>query len=60
MSITDAELEDFIVRWENAFGERLTRSEAQCQAERLLNFFRLISQPLPKGAQPEAEGPQSD
>jgi hypothetical protein len=52
MDITDAELDDFIVRWENAFGARLTRAEAREEAERLLNFFRLISRPLPEGFKP--------
>ena len=48
MAIPDADLDEFISRWEHAFGERLTRAEAQWQASRLIALYKLLAKPLPE------------
>ena len=47
MKITREEIDDFIRVWEHAFNERLSREEAEIQANRLLEFFSVILRPLP-------------
>ena len=47
MKITPEEIDDFIKAWESAFNERLSREEAEMQANRLVELFELISQPTP-------------
>lgn len=49
--ISPARLDEFIDLWEEAFGERLYRTEAIMIATRLVAFYRLISQPLPPVAE---------
>lgn len=53
MRIADERLEDFITRWEQVFGERLTADEARPIAVRLVGFYDLIRRPIPEaGANP--------
>ena len=52
MTFSDRELDEFITRWEHAFGERLTRSEAERQAQRLVSLYKLLAKPLPKSTGP--------
>ena len=52
MTIPDADLDEFIRRWEHAFGERLMRPEAQRQASRLITLYKLLARPLPSDAKP--------
>lgn len=52
MIIPDDSLDDFIDRYERAYGERLSREEARPIATRVLDVYRLITQPLPGGPSP--------
>jgi hypothetical protein len=52
MPIPPQELDDFIKRWEHAFGESLSREEAEIQANRLLELFKIIARPLPSSRLP--------
>lgn len=46
MLIPDDRIEDFIARWERAFGERLDRGEARLIGGRVLHLYReLLSSP---------------
>lgn len=47
MQISDERIDDFISRWERAFGERLTRETARPIADRLLFLCRRLRRPLP-------------
>ena len=47
MKISDAELDDFIQTWQNAFDERLTRDEAYRELSKLVELLRVLSRPLP-------------
>lgn len=64
MPIPDERLDDFIARWERAFGERLARGEAEVIAGRVLALYRQLLRPLPAvpdmrdvGDVPEASTP---
>jgi len=59
MPISDEHLDDFIKRWEHAFGETLTRAEAQHQAAKLIALYRVIARPLPGSVTPPSD-PASD
>ena len=48
------ELEEFIRRWENAFGERLTAAAAEREASQLVELFRVLARPLPPDAKRRA------
>lgn len=48
MRITDERLEDFITRWEQVLGERLTLDEARPIAVRLVRFYDLITRSTPE------------
>ncbi len=50
MIIPDDRLDDFIDRYERVYGERLSREEARPVATRVLDLYRLITQPLPDEA----------
>lgn len=50
MGITNERLDEFIDRWERTFSERLSREDARSIAARLVNFYRLISRPVPAAA----------
>ena len=45
--MSDPRLEEFIALWEQVYGERLTAGEARPIATRVVQFYRLIMQPLP-------------
>jgi hypothetical protein len=47
MLIPDERIDDFIARWEKAFGETLTRGEAHEKATQLIELYRIIARPLP-------------
>jgi hypothetical protein len=55
--ISDEEADSFIEAWNKSFNQILTRDQARDEAERLLNFFRLICRPLPKGFTPPSAPP---
>lgn len=50
MRISPEDIDDFIARWEAAFGERLARDEAEHHASRLLALYGVIARPLPEDA----------
>ena len=47
MSIVDDRIEDFINRWEIAFGVRLTKEQAFARAHELVELYRELSRALP-------------
>ena len=47
MLIPDEGLDDFIDRYERAYGDRLSREAARPIATGLVDLYRLITQPLP-------------
>jgi len=58
MIIPDERIDDFIKRWENAFGETLSREEARARAMQLVEFYRMIGRHPPgdgHAASPTAE-----
>jgi len=57
MRIPPDELDDFIATWEHAFDERLSREEAEIQANRLIELFSLIARPLPSTRPPSGLPP---
>ena len=54
MIIPDDRLDDFIDRYERAYGERLSRENARPIATRVLDVYRLILQPLPAEPHPDS------
>jgi len=42
MIIPDDRIDDFIKRWENAFGETLSRDEARTRAMQLIELYKAI------------------
>ena len=42
MIIPDDRIDEFIKRWENAFGETLTREEARVRASQLIELYKTI------------------
>jgi hypothetical protein len=42
MNLSDSEIDDFVARWERAFGERLERDEARSIAARVLALYRKL------------------
>lgn len=56
--ISPERLDEFTDLWEEAFGERLYRTEAIMIATRLVAFYQLISKPLPPD--PLKPGEQTD
>jgi hypothetical protein len=56
MHISDVRIADFVSRWQQAFGESITRDEAQLVATRLVRFYRMIVRPLPESAAGEDIG----
>jgi hypothetical protein len=48
MTIPDEHLDDFIARWQKAYGETLTRSDALTRATELLELYKLIAKTPPK------------
>ena len=59
MPISDEHLDDFIKRWEHVFNETLTREEAQREAAKLVEFYKLVARPLPGSSTPPSD-PASD
>ncbi len=59
MRIPDADLDDFIIRWKNAFGEDLTRNEASIRANELLELFTHLFR-KPDGEQRGSDQERSD
>ena len=57
MQISDEHLDDLIERWKHAFGETLTRAEAQHQGSKLIELYRIIARPLPGSATPPSDPP---
>lgn len=51
MRVTDERLDDFITRWEQVFGERLTPDKARPAAVRLLRLYDVITRPI-QGTRP--------
>lgn len=49
MQIPDADIDDFIIRWKNAFNEDLTRDQARIRAAELLELFRYLAKRPPEG-----------
>lgn len=47
MIIPDEHIDDFIKRWEIAFGERLSREDARAKAVELIEFYKLIGRQKP-------------
>jgi hypothetical protein len=47
MLIPDEHIDDFIKRWEIAFGERLSREDARAKAIELIEFYKLIGRRKP-------------
>ena len=47
MLIPDEHIDDFIKRWEIAFGERLSREDARAKAIELIEFYKLIGRRRP-------------
>lgn len=45
MAISQTRLDEFIALYEKAHGERLNRDEAEALAERVIGFYRLLTQP---------------
>jgi hypothetical protein len=54
MLIPDDRIDDFITRWEHAFGETLSRVEARTRAHQLVELFNEIGRRSPGG---EGEAP---
>jgi hypothetical protein len=48
--VSEARLDEFIRIWEQAFGETIERGEAAAIANRLVEFYRAVSRPLPDDA----------
>lgn len=57
MEIPDANLDEFIDLWEQAYGERPDRDRARRRATELLELFKLVGPRLPSEAQPIVEAP---
>jgi hypothetical protein len=51
MAILDDRIDDFISRWQEVFGESITRDQAQVVAIKVLTFYRLITGPLPAASE---------
>jgi hypothetical protein len=58
MLIPDDHIDDFIKRWEHAFGETLSREEARTRAHQLVELFNEIGRRPPggEGDPPPTEG----
>jgi hypothetical protein len=50
VQLTKKQIEEFQDLWEKEFGERLTQGEAEAEAKRLLEFFLILTRPLPPEA----------
>ena len=55
MPISNDRIDEFIQRYERAFGDRISREEARTMAAKLVNLYRLILQPLPDETMPPSE-----
>ena len=47
MQLDDDAIRAFADIWETEFGEKLTPSQARTEAERLLDFYAALAEPLP-------------
>ena len=60
MQVPNDRIDEFIVLWEQAFGERITRDDARARAHQLVELYRMISRDLPPegrdGTPPPATG----
>ena len=58
MPISDEDLEEFINRYEKAFGERLSSADATDMARRLIHLYKILLRPLPgeRGGKDESKG----
>ncbi len=60
MSISDDRIEDFINRWEVAFGVRLTKDQAIARAHELVELYRELSRSLPAKKQEDPAPPAAE
>lgn len=47
MELTDDDIRAFADIWETQFGEKLTADQARTEAQRLLEFYAALAEPLP-------------
>jgi hypothetical protein len=60
MQVPNDRIDEFIVLWEQAFGERITRDDARARAHQLVELYRFISRDLPPERRDETPPPATE